>query len=115
MGYYTLYTLSVEVGDPNIIDSQEFQDIFYKTTSYNIENLYDTIKWYSCTENMIQISKLYPDVVFKLCGDGEDRDDRWIEYYCNGEAVRSQASIVYPPVDVSSIGKIKDRCPELFI
>ena len=116
MGYYTLYALSVEKGDPNLLESEEFKDIFLKITDYSLESLdNDILKWYEYDKNMLEISKLYPDTVFRLEGKGEGRDDRWISYYCNGESAESRAAIVYPPVDISSMGKIKDRCSELFI
>ena len=116
MGYYTFYNLSVEKGDSSLLESEEFKDIFRRITPYNLENLdADTLKWYDHDKNMLEISKLYPDTVFRLEGDGEDRDDRWMRYYCNGDSAESRATIVYQSVDVSSIGNIKDRCPELFI
>ena len=116
MGYYTLYNLSVKKGDPSLLESEEFKDIFYRITEYNLVSLgYDTLKWYECDEDMLEISKLYSNTVFRLEGEGEDRDDNWISYYCNGESAASRATIVYPPVDISSIGNIKARCPELFI
>ena len=115
MGYFTLYTLSVEKGDPSLLESEEFKDIFDEITGYSLESLDDMIQWYEFDKNMLEISKLYPDTVFRLLGDGEDRDDSWISYYCNGDSAESRATIVYPPVDISSIGNIKARCPELFI
>ena len=116
MGYYTLYALSVEKDDPSLLESEEFKDIFLKITGYNLESLdNDTIKWYEHDKNMLEISKLYPDTVFRLEGKGEDRNDNWKSYYYNGDAAESRAIIVYPLVDISSIGNIKDRCPELFI
>ena len=116
MGYYTFYELSVEKGDPSLLESEEFKDIFLKITDYHLESLdNDTLKWHEYDENMLEISKLYPDTVFRLEGEGEDRDDSWKSYYCNGDSAESRATIVYPPVDISSIGNIKARCPELFI
>ena len=116
MGYYTLYTLSVEKGDPSLLESEEFKDIFLKITDYRLESLdNDTLKWYEYDKNMLEISKLYPDTVFRLEGEGEDRDDNWKSYYCNGDSAESRATIVYSLVDISSIGNIKARCPELFI
>ena len=116
MGYHTLYALSVEKGDTSLLESEEFKDIFLKITYYHLESLdFETQQWYEHEKNMLEISKLYPDTVFRLEGDGEDRDDRWISYYCNGDSAESRATIVYPSVDISSIGNIKASCPELFI
>ena len=54
----------------------------------------DTMKWYDHDEDMKELSKQYPDYVFELYGDGEETDDEWYTYYCNGE-------VQYAPVEKS--------------
>ena len=116
MGYYTLFKLSVECGDSSLLESDSFKADFNRITSYDLDALdNDLLKWYDYDNNMLEISKLYPNTVFLLTGDGEEALDLWKAYYCNGESERVEVEIKFPEVDVSSIGNIKDRCPELFI
>ena len=45
---------------------------------------------------MMKFSKIFPNVVFKLHGDGEESDDKWNEYYHNGEVEECRVQITYP-------------------
>ena len=57
----------------------------------------DVYKWYDHEEDMITISKEFPQLEFILSGKGEDYDDIWIEYFWNGECCRCMSHIVYDP------------------
>lgn len=45
----------------------------------------DCVHWYEHDDDMIAISKLFPDMTFQLSGDGENNGDIWNAYYKNGE------------------------------
>ena len=106
MGYYTYYSMSAQ----NIKSYEEYKsilevvghfEIFYKSDyDDNIHEAefytYDECKWYDHTADMKNISRLFPNVVFKLHGEGEDRDDIWDAYYQNGFIEVCPAEIVYP-------------------
>ena len=46
----------------------------------------DTAKWYDSDDDMTELSKSFPDCLFRLYGEGEDRDDTWENYYWNGKS-----------------------------
>ena len=98
MGYYTDHELTAE---PNIMD-EEFAELFHRTTQYWLDNLND-IKWCNHDEDMIEISKLYPDVLFTLDGNGEDVGDIWRTYYKNGKMQETKANIVFDKFDETKL------------
>lgn len=53
------------------------------------------MKWYDHDEDMLALSKAFPNIVFVLTGEGEDRDDNWISYYKNGQIEVCHGRIVY--------------------
>jgi hypothetical protein len=44
---------------------------------------------------MAEVSKLFPNTVFSLSGEGEDSDDLWRAYFKNGVVKIYQARILY--------------------
>lgn len=112
MGYYTYYSMEAR----KIKDKDEFNAIVEEMTELELygdngifcESEYyehdheasfrvcDAAKWYDYTYDMMKFSKIFPNVVFKLHGDGEERDDMWDEYYHNGKVEECRAQITYP-------------------
>lgn len=45
----------------------------------------DSLKWYDHEKEMKQLSKEFPDVLFKLHGEGEDKYDIWDKYFMGGK------------------------------
>ena len=115
MGYETYYSLDIVVGDKTLLDSEEFQTFFKSTTLYDFDDLEDSIKWYEFDKDMLNISEHYPDTVFEIYGDGEESDDKWVSYWCNGISKGGLARIAYPKIDYTKLDNIGERCPELFI
>jgi len=109
MGYMTSYSLNIVVGQV----PDDFGKVFNKLTGYTLDALY--CKWYEFDEHMTTLSKLYPNVVFQLDGDGEDADDKWRYYFCNGKSQDASPEIVYPEINYEQLDNIKKRSPELFI
>ena len=97
MGYYTYYNLEVrDLNTKELISEALEAEITRKiavilglednkdTTFEDL--LFDELKWYDYDEDMQDLSKEYPDCVFILQGEGEDREDLWRNYYCRGFA-----------------------------
>ena len=40
--------------------------------------------WYEHTDNMAEISRMWPGVLFTLHGTGEETGDQWVHYYRDG-------------------------------
>ena len=109
MGYRTYFELEIVVGQ---LDPEDLAENFERITDYNINDLSD-IGWYDWEIHMCELSKLYPDVVFRLYGDGEESDDVWHAYFCNGDYEIEYMEL--PDIDYKKLDGIIDRNPELFI
>lgn len=107
MGYYTYYSLEVH-GIKNVKEHKALQEIISKDCyafrtddcdDYDCEAYFpasDEVKWYEHEENMIKISKQFPNMTFCLEGVGEDREDMWRKYFHNGDVEYCPAHIEYP-------------------
>ena len=56
----------------------------------------DTMKWYDHVDDMIALSKEYPNLIFMLEGVGEEFPDAWRKWFHNGQYEESYAEVVYP-------------------
>ena len=110
MSYYTQYTLS----DKNIKSKREFDklncyiknhadmndSLAFDTYDENTEVIEayakNVTKWYSHVDDMVEMSRNFPNMVFKLSGAGETQEDIWDEYYENGDMERCDAELVLP-------------------
>lgn len=52
---------------------------------------------------MKQLSKEFPNVLFKLHGEGEDKYDIWDKYFMDGKMQSCYAEIICPPFDRSKL------------
>jgi len=52
---------------------------------------------------MREYSKKHPEVIFTLKGEGEEKDDLWVEHYKNGLMQECKAKITFDPFDESSL------------
>ncbi len=41
--------------------------------------------WYDWEKDMLSISSVFPDILFKLDGGGDDTEDKWSAYFLNGK------------------------------
>lgn len=100
MGYYTEHTLKA-FNAKNIENfEEEFAQILEDISGYSYEEIQgDSIKWYTADENMLEASKMYPDVIFELSGNGEEKEDIWRTYYKNGKKHDAKVSITFEPYD----------------
>lgn len=109
MEYYTYFQLEVR-------DTKNYayagEDIDHKVAvrleeklnlEYPIEEktlcediLCEELKWYDFEEDMKEISKEFPDYLFVLYGEGEERDDNWRAVFYNGVENYAEAHISFP-------------------
>ncbi len=107
MGYYTDYIVSANVSKLapderiNLYTALGALDIFgYDLEEYTERDDYfefsiSEITWYEHETDMREISKRYPEIIFKVEGHGEDYEDIWIEYYKAGKMQYCPAIITY--------------------
>ena len=112
MGYNTRYTLKWDVSksakttwdeiSEEIALRQEVNpDFFYAVDSVGGGN--DACKWYEHEEEVAQFSKIYPDVLFELHGEGEESGDIWKKYFKNGKIQICNAKIIFDEFDESKL------------
>ena len=109
MGYYTAYTMRAEgavnedvarqinktLEEKEIIGyALDLGHYFDKGKFINWDYTNST-KWYNHEEDMLEISRQFPDVTFVLYGEGENQGDMWKEYFCDGTAELCTAEIVF--------------------
>lgn len=112
MGYYTNYTLNTNTSEDKereialwMIDNLEYFDhnkrSYVERSYYPLQALLgeDSMKWYEHQNDMRKVAGAFPDVKFELYGEGEDREDTWVEYYWDTKFDISIARIVWnePP------------------
>ena len=101
MGYYTTYNLKASGREQEIWNAIEDGEL---TSGYQWEN-YGTgwsmpeCKWYDHNDDMLAISRKWPDVLFKLTGEGEESGDLWCAYYLAGKSQKIQGVITYADPD----------------
>jgi hypothetical protein len=85
MGYRTYFTLIIDPFPSDEMLREEIGEEISLDELYN--DGYDS-KWYDHKDDMIELSKKYPDYLFALDGVGEDSADIWREFYRNGKTYR---------------------------
>ena len=125
MGYYTWFEIGVQenkgkykVDDIIQYMKNEFDknDKFYpfeyamendegneSDASYFGLNCDESSKWYEHDEEMLEMSKAFPEIVFYLHGEGEESGDLWFTYYKNGKKQYCPARIEFDEYDESKL------------
>lgn len=116
MGYYTRYKLKIrDVDKDKKINTTLQHEILTKLygiyggyknpigITYFEQIMPEECKWYDHREHMTKLSKLYPNVLLELTGEGEDPGDLWKEYYKNGKMQFVKAQIIYEEFDESKL------------
>ena len=101
MGYNTRYNLSIVGGDATITGicaSCGAHDITKDIISLLKEKFgeiraEDPINWYNHEKYILSISKEYPTTTFRLSGQGEEPQDKWIKFFKDGIMVVRKALI----------------------
>ena len=81
--------------------AEKLGDIIYGGSSYWTYDSFDRLlgdemKWYDHEDDVIAISKEYPNIVFVLEGIGEEFPDAWRMWAHNGEWEKVSAEVTYP-------------------
>lgn len=112
IGYYTFYSLSVKNEDEFPIEKQreaslqlaekfkvrEHYEEYISHSSYPfswVSN--DSMKWYDYNEDMLELSRNFPEAIFVLYGEGEDREDTWRAFYKGEVCIYQRAHFYYDP------------------
>jgi hypothetical protein len=99
MGYQTDFILTVDpLPEQGSVLDRYLQDEFY-FSRWSHEYEAESMKWYGYEEDMLALSKDYPDYLFILQGDGEDRGDDWVMYFKGGKHYQVYLHIEVPPFD----------------
>lgn len=98
MGYLTNY--SVRIFPNNALVRAVMED---ETFGYAIVPDADSYKWYEHESDMAEFSKMYPEILFELTGEGEDPGDLWRKYFKAGKMQSCPAQITYEPFDESKL------------
>jgi hypothetical protein len=104
MGYYTNYILTVRSRNDQDITENFLTIMNSMYSGWEDDSSADHVfylnesKWYDHEKDMKKISRMYPDFLFELTGDGEDRLDFWKLHAKNGNIIKVQGTITYPPV-----------------
>lgn len=114
MGYYTEFRL--EILNKNMDNIYDIEDknlpaikvAFNQIFNESLTDDYDAFskifsknpqwkwKWYYHEDDMKSLAHQFPDYYFTLCGEGENREDVWIEQYHGDEFYRDMAEIIEP-------------------
>jgi len=101
MGYYTEYALSANNAEG--LEDKITKDL-EEISGYSIRFGYsDSCKWYNHQDDMLTLSKIYPNVVFVLEGEGEESEDLWIKYFKNGKMQVCKAEITFEKFDENKL------------
>lgn len=98
MGYYTGYDLKWKppvnlIGIDDLIgayiESHEGMDNALEPSGSEKEST----TWYDHEEDMIEMSKVFPGIIFTLHGEGEESGDIWNKYFKDGVMQVAKATI----------------------
>lgn len=112
MGYYSNFNIEVKLDkdckyDESMIDNiiQEIADSDDCTNPYEEFHYLDfypangswfgNMKWYTCEEDMKELSKDFPGVLFIVSVKGEECGDLWKLYAKEGKTQRCNVKIIY--------------------
>lgn len=106
MGYMTNF--KIYKYDGSDVTDDELQTLHniagYEFEPFTTYARLDGAKWYDCDNNMIELSKLYPEIMWVVEGDGEESDDYWQTHYYRGKSHSVTGYIAYPPPDLEALG-----------
>ncbi len=63
----------------------------------------DSCKRYEHDKHMCDISRMYPETIFILEGEGEESGDIWKKYYLNGKCQVAKAEVIIPEFDETKL------------
>ena len=112
MGYQTSHELLILKRDNQKLVPFDSMDIITELREFSEEADYalddsgetnESCKWYDHEKELREFSTRYPDLIFKLHGEGEEAGDLWDEWYKDGKMQKGKAIITYPDFDQSKL------------
>lgn len=104
MGYNTYFSDQTPMTEEHL---KKLADIAGYRISFNEDH-----KWYEWKEHMAELSVHFPEVEFKISGEGEETDDLWRATFKNGMMWIGNAVITYPEFDESAMVRAFDPLPQ---
>lgn len=104
MGYYSTFDIIAHEDEltKQIKDRLEvISDYAFDLSNGEISSC-DEYKWYECDNDMTQLSREFPTVLFSLDWIGED-NDRGRTYYLNGRSQAGKVKITYSDPDMDKL------------
>jgi hypothetical protein len=90
MGYNTYYKISV---DDDQLDN--YVGEINAVSKYDLTRG-ESITWYDWQNDMQAVSKKFPDVVFRVDGEGEEAGDIWVAWFKNGKVKKWRLVVSTP-------------------
>lgn len=82
---------------PLLYDEELVEQYLNDQTQQNmVIEPYTLTKWYDNDDDMLELSRKFPDTIFKLHGNGEEAGDVWDSYYKNGKMVTYNNKMSHP-------------------
>jgi len=105
MGYYTHHSLTIMDKESKEFDIDEVpnlkQILQLEIPGYEGNPFEEKCKWYDHDKDMMKVSSHFPELIFKLHGEGEESGDIWNTLYVNGNKLACKTEIVteMPPME----------------
>ena len=109
MGYLTYFSLTIlDEKGKEIVGDEIIKKIRNNCEAANyafgeMGHAEDSCRWYSWSEDFIEFSKMFPNNILMVSGEGEELDDRWISYFMDGKTQHCPGEMIYPPLDLNLI------------
>lgn len=123
MDYYTRHELNIktDVSEEAMEEIEKYivhEELDYEINEIDKCNCFnyidygylseETSKWYSMREDMVKMSLEFKNVLFEICGEGEDTGDLWKAYYYNGKEQWCDAIITFEEFDENKLKEIEE-------
>lgn len=115
MGYYSCFNIGIQAKKEFSIEEVTGELLrisgydLYDFAEYPLSkegNVYhfevEFVTWYSYTENFVELSKIFPELIFFVSRLGEDNTDYTEQVFKNGEVEEKQLTLIYPEWETSS-------------
>ena len=106
MGYFTYFWLRLENAWEQETEIIGDLRATYEDADDGIDEEGDAIQkvaWSSHVEDLLAFSKKYPQVLFRLEGEGEEHGDYWKHYFKNGKQQVARGVMTYPAYDEAKL------------
>ena len=99
MGYLSDFVINFESGDHKLVEQIAARLSKISGYDWNTNFVHHDIKWYDSRQDMLVLSVEYPDILFSVDRNGEDRDDISKLYFQNGKWQECAAILVFEDYD----------------